>query len=84
MVISVSSVVNVHGGFPGGSAGKESTCNAGDWGLIAGLGRSPGEGNGYPLQYVHGCLLDFCRIFVLRMFHNYKLTNTYIRVTRWF
>ena len=38
-------------GFPYGSAGKESTCNAGDLGLILGLGRSPGEGNGYPLQY---------------------------------
>ena len=38
-------------GFPGGSAGKESTCNAGDPDSIPGLGRSPGEGNGYPLQY---------------------------------
>ena len=38
-------------GFPGGSAGKESGCNVGDVGLIAGLGRSPGEGKGYPLQY---------------------------------
>jgi len=38
-------------GFSGGSNGKESTCNAGDLGLIPGLGRSPGEGNGYPLQY---------------------------------
>ena len=38
-------------GFPGGSAGKESAYNAGDLGLIPGLGRSPGEGNGYPLQY---------------------------------
>ena len=38
-------------GFPGGSAGKESASNAGDLGLIPGLGRSPGEGNGYPLQY---------------------------------
>ena len=38
-------------GFPGGSAGKESTCNVGDLGSIPGLGRSPGEGNGYPLQY---------------------------------
>jgi len=38
-------------GFPGGSDGKESTCNAGDHGSIPGLGRSPGEGNGYPLQY---------------------------------
>ena len=38
-------------GFPGGSDGKESACNAGDLGSIHGLGRSPGEGNGYPLQY---------------------------------
>ena len=38
-------------GFPGGSAGKESACNVGEVGLIPGLGRSPGEGNGYPLQY---------------------------------
>ena len=38
-------------GFPGGSTGKESTCNAGDLGSTPGLGRSPGEGNGYPLQY---------------------------------
>ena len=38
-------------GFPGGSAGKETTCYAGDLGLIPGLGRSPGEGRGYPPQY---------------------------------
>ena len=38
-------------GFPGGSDGKESACNAGDSGSIPGLGRSPGEGNGNPLQY---------------------------------
>ena len=38
-------------GFLASSAGKESACNAGDSGLIAGLGRSPGEGTGYPLQY---------------------------------
>ena len=37
--------------FPGSSAGKESTCNAEDSVLIPGLGRSPGEGNSYPLQY---------------------------------
>ena len=37
--------------FPGGSAGKESACKAGDLGFIPGLGRSPGEGKGYPLQY---------------------------------
>ena len=38
-------------GFPGGSAGKESSCNEGDLGSIPGLGRCPGEGKGYPLQY---------------------------------
>ena len=38
-------------GFPGDSDSKESACNAGDPGLIPGSGRSPGEGNGYPLQY---------------------------------
>ena len=37
--------------FPGSSAGKQSACNAGNPGSIPGLGRSPGEGNGYPLQY---------------------------------
>ena len=37
--------------FPGGSAGKESACNAGDLRLIPGLGRSPGGGHGHPLQY---------------------------------
>ena len=37
--------------FPGGSDGEESTCNVGDLGSIPGLGRSPGEGNGNPLQY---------------------------------
>ena len=38
-------------GLPCGSAGKEATCSAGDLGSIPGLGRSPGEGKGYPLQY---------------------------------
>ena len=37
--------------FLGGSDGKASACNAGDLGAIPGLGKSPGEGNGYPLQY---------------------------------
>ena len=38
-------------GFPHGSAGKESSCNVGDLGSIPGLGRSCGQGKGYPLQY---------------------------------
>ena len=44
-------VINTYWGFPGGSDGKEFACNAGDQGLIPGSGRSPGDGNGYPLQY---------------------------------
>ena len=43
-------------GFPGGSDGKESACNAGDLGLIPGSRRSLGEGNGNPFQY--SCLKD--------------------------
>ena len=59
-------------GFPYGSAGKESACNAGDLGSIPGLGRSPGEGNSYPLQYsglensmdciVHGAAKSWTRL----------------------
>ena len=59
-LLSMRSVVNwpsirvtcvFYKGFPGGSDGKESTCNAGDRGSIPGSGRSPAEGNGNPLQY---------------------------------
>jgi len=39
-------------GFPGGSADEESACNVGNLGSVPGLGRSPGEWNGYPLQYL--------------------------------
>ena len=46
-----SSILELPLCFPCGSAGKESACNVGDLGLIPGLGRSPGEGKGYPLQY---------------------------------
>ena len=55
-------------GFPCGSAGKESACNAGDLGSIPGLGRSPGEGKGYPLQdsglenSVHGVRKNWTRL----------------------
>ena len=44
-------------GFPGSSAGKESACNAGDPSSIPGLGRSPGEGIGFPLQYSWASLM---------------------------
>ena len=59
-------------GFPGSSAGKESACNAGDPGSIPQLGRSPGKGNSYPLQYsglestmdsiVHGVTKSWIRL----------------------
>ena len=47
----INNVSDMSLGFPGSSAGKESTCHAGDPGLIPGSGRSPGDGKGYPLQY---------------------------------
>ena len=50
MWIHLSKLMNVQG-FPGESEGKEFTCNVRDPGSIPGLGRTPGEGNGYPLQY---------------------------------
>ena len=43
--------INIRVGFPGGSVSKESACNAGDLGLIPGLGGSPEGGNDNPLQY---------------------------------
>ena len=51
-------------GFPGGSAGKESACDVGDLGSIPGLGRSPGEGHGNPLQ--DSCLQNSMDRGVLR------------------
>ena len=44
-------------GFPGSSAGKESACNTGDPGSVPRSGRSPGEGNGHPLQYSWASLM---------------------------
>ena len=63
-------------GFPCDSAGKESACNVGDLGPIPGLGRSPGEGNGYPLQYsklnLVGAIIT-CEIKVLNVLENNSL-----------
>ena len=47
----IKGVATTFMGFPGGSAGKESACKAGDLGSIPGLGRSPGGRHGNPLQY---------------------------------
>ena len=49
--IGPQKIRNIYMCFPCGLPGKESACNAGDLGLIPGLGRSPGEEKGYPLQY---------------------------------
>ena len=79
-------------GFPGGSAGKESTCSVGDLGSIPRLGRSLGEGNGYPLQYsglensmdsmcvcvcVCVCVYTHTHIYVYCTFYWYKGCITY-------
>ena len=81
-------------GFPCGSAGKESAYNAGDLGSMPGLGRSPGEGKGYPLQYsglensmdciVHGVAKSWTRLDDFH-FHNdvhilLSRTCEYVRV----
>ena len=54
LLIKVNVITAMIGGFLGGSHGKASACNEGDPGSIPGSGRSPGEGNGNPLQ--HSCL----------------------------
>ena len=72
MYINIHIHAKVILGFPCGSAGKESTCNVGDLSSISGLGWSPGEGKGYPLQYsglenfmdciVHGVTKSWTRL----------------------
>ena len=82
-------------GFPGGWAGKESTCNVGDLSSIPGLGRSPGEGNGYPLQYsglensmdciVHGVAKTQTRLSAFYLKVLAESTATHIPLTKdWF
>ena len=64
-------------GFPGSSAGKESTCTAGDLGSILGLGRSPGEGTRYPLQ-------DSWTSFVAQLVKNLPaMRETWIQSLDW-
>ena len=67
--------------FPDSSVGKDSACNVGDLGSISGLGRSPGEGKGYPLQYSGlenpmGCI-DLSRVGKDQAIHIYTYTHTY-------
>ena len=51
ITILLTGYISIQNELPCGSGGKESACNVGDLGLIPGLGRFPGEGKGYPLQY---------------------------------
>ena len=79
-------------GFPGGSAGKESACSAGDLGLIPGLGRWPGEGKGYPLQHsclensmnciVHGVSKSQTRLSYFHFHFHFVTTKSILRSTR--
>ena len=72
-------------GFPDSSGGKESACNAGDLGSVPGLGRSSGEGKGYPLQYsglensmdciVHGVAKSWTRLSERTL----SLSSAYLR-----
>ena len=74
-------------GFPCGSAGKESSCNAGDLGQIPGLGRSPGEGKGYPLQFsglensvdriVHGVTRSQTRLSDFPFHFTFRIARSY-------
>ena len=76
-------------GFPCGSAGKESTCNVGDLGSIPGLGRSSGEGKGYPLQhsdlensmdYIHGVAKSQTRLTFTFTFHFLIYGSVYMTI----
>ena len=79
-------------GFPGSSAGKESACNAGDLGSIPGLGRSPGEGEGYPLQYsglensmdciVHGFAKSWTRLSDFHFHSVYKRDCIFFKINK--
>ena len=64
-------------GFPGRSAGKESTCNAGDPDLISGLGRSAGEGIGNPLQY------SWASLVAQRVKNPHAMRKTSVRHLGW-
>ena len=70
-------------GFPGGSDGKESACHTRDPGLIPGLGRSPGEGNGYPLQYSGQRSLRGLQPMESQRVRHGRVTNTYHWHCRW-
>ena len=65
--------------FPGGSDGKEFSCNGGDWGSIPGLERSAGEGNGNPLQFLPGKSNGQRSLEGYSPGYNPRLSNSYNR-----
>ena len=90
--VLIFSIIVPSMGFPCGSAGKQSICNVADLGLIPGLGRSPGEGKGYPLQYsglensmdyiVHGVAKSRTQLsYFYHHHHVYTPTEYYFSVT---
>ena len=71
-------------GFPDGSAGKESIYNAGNLGSVPGLGRSPGEGNNYPVQYSHMETSMDCIVHGVEKIWTTQTVNTKIRLIIFF
>ena len=70
----------IHNGLPHNSVGKESTCNAGDPTLISGLGRSAGEGIGYPLQYFRASLVAQLVKNPPAMWETWVYSNVYVPI----
>ena len=85
LLSAIRVVSSAYLGFPDSSGGKESACNAGDLGSVPGLGRSSGEGKGYPLQYsglensmdciVHGVAKSWTRLSERTL----SLSSAYLR-----
>ena len=83
-LITWEELIACYGNFPCGSIGKELACYAGDLGSIPGLGRFPGEGKGYPLQY--SCLensMDFIVYSVVQFSSVHSLSHVWLFVTPW-
>ena len=75
MCLDFLSLILISLGFPVGSDGKESSCHAGNPGLIPGLGRFPGEGNGYSLQY--SCLENSMDRGIWRAIRGHRVTKSW-------
>ena len=85
---SLTSASVIIRGFPGGSEGKESACNARDLCSLPGLGRFPGEGNGYPLQYSglknsRGCIPWGCRVDTIEQLITFRSFRAFVDSLTW-